>query len=162
MLKSASGRLLHVRETLTANRHDVWLVFSGTSVIFDWMKRSVLTRMVTALWGVWFVAALIGPATLHACPQHEAVTHASHAGAHAGMDMSGSGHVPAGQNGLEHKCNCLTECCAAAVVAPSQVSVPAAAILVARETGVSHCASVAAVARYEHAQPFSNGPPSRV
>jgi len=126
------------------------------------MKRSVVSRIVTALWGLWFIAALTGPATLHACPQHAALMHAGHASSHASMHGATAEHHPSQQKGVEHKCNCLSECCAVAALAPSTVKLPQSKVTVVHEQSQYTSDCEVSSARKEHAQPFPNGPPSRV
>jgi hypothetical protein len=145
--------LLRIRETR--------LVFYGPGRIFHAMKRPVFSRTVTALWGVWFIAVLLGPATLHACPQHAAASHAGHAGMLAESHHAAP-EKPAQHQGVEHKCNCLSECCAVAMVAPSTATLASAKVQVVRDEPACSSECTQSPARHEHAQPFSNGPPSRV
>src|SRR3954451_20536840 len=88
-----------------------------------------LSRLLPALFGLWFVVVLGDPGVLHACPMHGA-----HGAGHSAA-MTSSGHAGHGEHGSSmndassatgaghHEtapgpCTCVGQCCSAAAVAP--------------------------------------------
>ena len=126
------------------------------------VKRPLGYRVVTGLWGFWFAAALIGPATLHACPEHAALTHTAHAASHHDAQAADAPDESAssGQT-ADADCNCLGDCSSSALEttrrpaarAPSQIA--ELRIAIPREVEAN-----GEIRHYD--QPFSNGPPSEV
>ena len=128
------------------------------------MKRPLAFRVVTALWGIWFAAALVGPATLHACPEHAALTHSSHADASGGASHSGVAEKDSEspKRTADADCNCLDECSTVSAIAIQRVEIDRAESIIA-ESGAPaiHDLESPAAARY-YVQPFANGPPSSI
>lgn len=127
------------------------------------MKRHLGYRVVAGLWGVWFAAALVGPATLHACPEHAARAHAAHAAAshHDGHAAAiAEQDTPAPTRTADADCNCLGDCCSASAFETPKQQVERVVSLVA-QTRVATIQDVGepGVIR-DHDRPFANGPPS--
>jgi hypothetical protein len=126
---------------------------SGVSFLL--MPRSVLARILSTVFALWFAVVIGDPGVLHACPEHGAhASHGSHAAHHAAASQHGG--APAHSGG----CTCMGSCCATPVVAP----LPGIANFVVSEAIIPavgqpeySCAAPAAAA--PRLLPFSNGPP---
>jgi hypothetical protein len=131
-------------------------VFAGIRIYPNAVPR--LIRFVTALWALWFGAALVEPAAMQTCPMHGA--HAAH-----GMSMPAgathrSDHSPPARHS-SHSCTCLGACCSAPTIAMPRAEIaalPVAAVVVAFVIDRYRDETAPAAApRYSH--PFANGPP---
>src|SRR3954469_7704655 len=121
------------------------------------VRRSILLRLTTCLWALWFGVVLAVPAALPTCPAH---------GEHAGHTMAastapGSVHhgVPSHQG--RRACPCPGACCCAPVVAlvvgvPAELPAVRVASQASRPRFPDAPPSRSAV-RYSH--PYANGPP---
>ena len=125
------------------------------------MKRPLAFRVVTALWAIWFAAALVGPSALHACPEHAALTHASHAasGDHSAVADTDS-HSQ--KRTADADCNCLDECSTVSAIAIQRTEVDHDESFIAQSGAPAiHDFETPTPARY-YVQPFANGPPSSI
>ena len=126
------------------------------------VKRHLGYRIVAGLWGVWFTAALIGPATLHACPEHAARAHAAHAAVthHDGHAAAiAEQDTPAPTRTADADCNCLGDCASAAIETPKQQVQRADSFVGQSRVATIRDAGEPSVIR-DYARPFANGPPS--
>ena len=126
------------------------------------VKRHLGYRIIAGMWGVWFAAALIGPATLHACPEHAARAHAAHDavnhhdGHAAAAEQNGSAPTPT----TDADCNCLGDCSSAsAVQAPKQQIGRVDSFVLQSRVATIQDAGEPGLIR-DHDRPFANGPPS--
>ena len=126
------------------------------------VKRPFVYRVVTALWSIWFAAALVGPATLHACPEHASLTHASHAAPshHDGHAAVAAGDSQAPTRTADADCNCLGECCAVSAIEATKQQAGRADSFVAKSSVATIRDVEAPAAAHYYDQPFANGPPS--
>ena len=134
------------------------------------MRHPVWYRVLLAVWGLWFTAAMSEVGGLASCPMHG--NHAAHVGAHAaaaGKAQATSSHLAhAAERGTAHQpsapqkgavCTCLGQaCCAPLVVGPTAaVQLPRALTVVVAVAAYRETAVVSVQRGYEH--PFANGPP---
>jgi hypothetical protein len=120
----------------------------------------MLFRVLFALWGVWFTAAVLEVPGLHACGvhaasgQHHAPAAASHEHSH-GAPAPSSSEAPADAA----DCTCLGHCCGVSPVEARVDAAPAAAE-VAIDTDASFVGcDLPPVIRRPFDRPFANGPP---
>jgi hypothetical protein len=126
------------------------------------MRRSPLTRFLSALFAVW-LALVMGDAGLvgHHCPMHDGTLAAA-----GSMDLHGghAGHGDHGApNGGHHACTCLGACSASSEVTlagPVEVPVPAALLVTTAAPDAPGAATP--VARAHFSLPFANGPPAAI
>ena len=124
------------------------------------VKRPLGYRIVTVLWGVWFAAALVGPATLHACPEHAALTHTAHATSHHDAPAADAPDEPASSSQTaDADCNCLGDCSSSAVETTRRPATHAPSHIAELRIAVPREAGANGDIRY-YDQPFANGPPS--
>ena|ERR1700754_5353537 len=114
------------------------------------VRRTVLLRLLTAVWGFWFAAAFLELPGAHVC--------AVHGSAAATADIHAHHHEQAPtQKGQQ--CTCLSHCSStqpAAIAAPA-VAVEASATEIAAPVFGAPPAVVLPSRPY--ARPFANGPP---
>lgn len=124
--------------------------------------RRLSYRVATALWGVWFAAALVGPATLHACPEHASVTHTSNASVahHDGHSdvIPEQSQTPA--HTADADCNCLGECSAVSAIEVAKSPANRAESVITRSRLASIRNVETPAVSHDYEQPFANGPPS--
>jgi len=124
------------------------------------VRRSVLLRLITSAWALWFGVVFAVPAALPPCPAHGA-----HVGHHMATDASpGSAHHGAPTHESHDACTCLGACCSAPVVA-FVLGAPAELPAVRVTTQPSRrrfpdAPSSRSVVRYSH--PYANGPPAAI
>jgi len=134
------------------------------------MHRTLLTRIVSAAFAVWFAVFTAEPVVLHTCPVHDgpggAASHLEH-GMTGAMQMNAAGHASdAGQKGggTPHEagakvCQCPGNCCNAAPIALRAFPVlDAPAVVELAASGLPDYEYVA-VSR-SLLLPFANGPPT--
>jgi len=122
------------------------------------VRRSILLRLTTCLWALWFGVVLAVPAALPTCPAHG--EHAGHA--MAASTAPGSVHHQAPSHPSHDACTCLGACCCTPVVALG-LGVPAElpAVRVAAQPPRPRFADAPlgrSAVRYSH--PYANGPPA--
>lgn len=134
------------------------------------MQRSALSRVVTAMWGLWLAVALSVPMALHTCPAHgdRAIQMAAMAGMQGMADVSGgtanddaAHHTTPGQSS-HSGCTCIGDCCCAPTVmtpSPAVAHVQVAADVEYADAQPS-CDVDIRVAAPSFAHPFANGPPA--
>jgi hypothetical protein len=122
--------------------------------------------MISALCGVWLVAALSWPGGLHACGAGEAAAaaspththeHANHGGAAATETPPASDQAPRAGTG---DCHCIGTCCAVTVIAAAGPAVVTASESSFLPAPIAHPATAIHGAARLYRQPFPNGPPS--
>jgi hypothetical protein len=134
-----------------------------------------MRRVFSLLQAVWLALLIAEPAALHACEMHGSghgthaatvaaapdagVAHDGHEGHHAAARASAPDYAPASGNTASRHCQCLGECCAAAVatLAPTP-DIPAVALIAALRSPVDAAESVERRAP-DLRLPFANGPP---
>lgn len=121
------------------------------------VRRSVLLRLITSVWALWFGVAFAVPAALPPCPAHGA-----HMGHHA---AAGSEHHRGAPSHESHKaCTCLGACCSAPVVAfvlGAPIELPAIRVTTqASRNFFPDASSSRSAVRYSH--PYANGPPADI
>lgn len=126
------------------------------------MRRSLLTRSLSALFAVW-LALMMGDAGLvgHHCPTHDgAVAAAGAMDAHVGHATHGGHDAP---NGGHHRCTCLGACSASSsVTLAGPVDVPVPMVVLFTAAAVDAPPASAPVARADFTLPFANGPPPAI
>jgi len=126
------------------------------------VKRPLGYRIVTGLWGVWFAAALVGPATLHACPEHAALTHTAHATSHHEAPPADVPHeTESSSQTADADCNCLGDCSSSAVESTRRPAARAPSYIAELKIAFPREVGASGDIRY-YDQPFANGPPSAV
>lgn len=126
------------------------------------VRRSVLLRLTTCLWALWFGIVFAVPGALPPCPAHGA--HGAHGGHHMAADSATSAHHDAPSHESHEGCTCLGACCSAPVVALA-LGAPAELPAVRVTTQPSRARFPEAprsrsVVRYAH--PYANGPPASI
>jgi len=135
-----------------------------------------VSRVLVALWGLWFTALLTGVPGLHSCPRHDGHAHgaASHAvlGSHAAHAMAmGPAHPSGAPSSAEPSvhdnvplptCSCLGSCCATdGCFVPGSAASTLAVVPVAGRPASTLPDEHAPASRRPHALPFANAPPTR-
>jgi hypothetical protein len=113
---------------------------------------------MAVVWASWWALVVLGPPSLHACPDHGGAHHASHLMAHAPSSAHHSGGSK--DAGGDH-CKCVGDCCVSALSMPARTFHYDAPAVVAATQSIPFGAGAAATLR-EHALPFANGPPSQI
>ncbi|MEI6740514.1 MAG: hypothetical protein WCK74_09410 [Gemmatimonadaceae bacterium] len=137
-------------------------------------RRSLRSRLASALLAPWFAFVVADPVPMHGCPMHEAVPAAAsvapavdgamaHHGHHA-MSVDGAGTQPdsaPSDHGQGHSCTCLGACCVAtpAPLPASTVSMETAPVGHARRSVAAMPRTLAVVLPDAYMRPFANGPP---
>lgn len=124
------------------------------------VRRSLLPRLITCLWALWFGVVLAVPAAMPPCPAHGA-----HVGHHMAPDAAaGSAHHDAPSHESHEACTCLGACCSAPVVAfvlGSPATLPAVRIITpASRNKFPDAPESRSAVRYAH--PYANGPPASI
>ena len=123
------------------------------------MHRPSVSRLLSALFALWFATVVVDDGVLRACPEL-----GSHSGAHGGQSghmshqMAGASHGGPAQ--APHGCTCIGSCSAA----PALASLPVVATFAVSTTIVGTYAlprfdERAPAARADRLLPFANGPP---
>jgi hypothetical protein len=127
--------------------------------IFMSVRRNGLIRFITALWSLWFAAAILELPGVHACAVHDgAAGHSHQASAPQAAHSHHHGAPEGGAPAHSQQCTCLAHCCGASPVA---VSAPTFTIELSTRVAprvVSAPRVVIAISR-PYVRPFANGPP---
>jgi hypothetical protein len=128
-------------------------------------RRHLPSRLLAALWSLWFVVALAEPSSLHGCPMDASMGTTTTAAMPMDMPMPGedAGHHPAPTDAQHHHslCECLGACTNSAVAAlghddlvvVASVTEPKAPRIAERRAAPPRSAP-------KHVRPPANGPPS--
>ena len=131
------------------------------------MHRSPLTRIVSALFALWFAVFTAEPRSLHACPVHDGpgAAHAGHAAAadtthmSGSMDHSAGGHHKGSHEAGAKTCQCPGSCCTVTPVGLRSLPIlEVPAVLELADSGLPEYEYV--VVSRSLLLPFANGPPS--
>ncbi len=136
----------------------VTLSARGPSPYFARMIRCAKLRLLTMLWGLWFVSALSLQINVQTCatPNYSAHHHTASLAAHDTSHSANTNHAPSTPDNTTCDSWC---CCVATMAAPSATFELQSALHSAHAEPQLDSAPVA-LTRFAHALPFANGPPA--
>lgn len=129
----------------------------GSRLYFVSVRKHAWFRVLVAVWGLWFTAALSEAAGLHTCAMHGNHSVAHPAGAHASAGHPGHGT----QKQVSKSCTCLGVCCGASIATPRFSLQPGIVPLQGETVAFNPDVAAPRVLR-EHELPFAIGPPSAI
>jgi hypothetical protein len=124
------------------------------------MRRSIWSRPLVALLGVWFAVYTTDAAALHACSVHDAPGAATDATGATDPHAGHHGSTDGGQDSEQGSCcTCPSDCASAASLLVGSAPILPDAPTVTTAPRVSG-ADTRVARRVDLALPFANGPPS--
>src|SRR6185312_5637949 len=142
---------------------------TGLAIIFNLMRRSLLSRIFAMALAFWLPLVVGEPGLLQPCPEHGALT-TTHTGAHAGMHHGAMAHAGMAMHADQHgsspqhqhlHCTCISCCCAATPAAPAAdaPACPVAAVIETSRTASLPTVALLARPAPPYSRPHTTGPP---
>jgi hypothetical protein len=116
------------------------------------MRRTILLRILTAVWGFWFAAAFLELPGAHACAVHGS-------GAAVGTGAHAHHHHQSAPTKKGEHCSCLSHCSSTSPVAITVPPVGAEPTTTEVAAAVFEAPAYVVAAIRPYARPFANGPP---